>query len=143
MTNDARYRHELVPFTEPLKKEHERKIHEQDLQIFMLGELKPLVNNILSCQRGLPRLVPIKQLYAFLFDHIDTLHLLGKKFGTAMCERHCAFLEELENAGVYDEWDELNSYEGSFYTWWDRLGIEYWVGSSWVWPPIEPNHIWL
>ena len=131
LTNDARYRHELVPFTEPLKKEHERKILEQDLQLFMLNELKPIMANIYSCQRGLPRLVPIKQLYAFLFDNIDSVHLLGKKFGTTMCERHCAFLTELENADMYDEYDELDSYEGSFYTWWDRLGIEYWVIMGW------------
>ena len=111
--------------------EYERKILEQDLQIFMIGELKPLMVDIISCQRGLPRLAPIKQLYAFLFDNIDSVHLLGKKFGTTMCERHCAFLTELENADMYDEYDELDSYEGSFYTWWDRLGIEYWVIMGW------------
>lgn len=125
LTNDARYREELAPLMEPLKKQRERELYERRvleeltatipllladiaagyeelLQWIELLNFGVKIKNYLAVQEHFPKHSErVKELYAYLSDHSDFLPSLGEDLARALCKGHVRYVLELE--GVYDE----------------------------------------
>ena len=132
LANDARYREELVPLMDPLKSKHERELYErrvreelattiptlladieagyeelsQWIELLNFGLLSYVrIKNYPAVQEHFPKYSErVKELYAYLSDHLDFLPSLEEDLARALCKGHVHHVVNIE--GLYTEFDQ-------------------------------------